>query len=96
MLFLLVCLDRSGVAQLRADAMQAHRDFICQQGILEIVISGPLLTDRGDGVIGSMFIVEALDRATVEQFQKRDPLFQAGIWETIDIRAFDKRIDNRL
>jgi hypothetical protein len=34
-------------------------------------MSGPLTTDDGTMRIGSLFVVEALDRATVERFNRR-------------------------
>ena len=74
--------------------MQAHRDYTATKPI-KILLSGPLTNDDGESVLGSFFLVEANDRAGVEAFQQADPLFQAGIWESIEIHAFSKRVDNR-
>jgi uncharacterized protein YciI len=56
-----------------------------------IIISGPLVADDGTSMIGSLMILEAPDRATVEAFNRADPFDAAGIWEKVDINAFVKR-----
>lgn len=94
MLFVVHCLDKPGVTETRMALMQAHRDYTATKPI-KILLSGPLTNDDGESVLGSFFLVEANDRAGVEAFQQADPLFQAGIWESVEIRAFSKRVDNR-
>jgi uncharacterized protein len=94
MLFVIYCIDKPGAEATRAATMQAHRDYLASNPI-KVVLSGPLTSDDGERVIGSFFLVEAADRAAVERFQHNDPLYHAGIWETAEVRAFAKRIDNR-
>jgi len=94
MLFVIFCLDKPGAASLRAANMQAHRDYVAT-GPIKVVLSGPLTTDDGQETVGSFFMVDAADRAHVERFQRDDPLFKAGIWASIEVRAFVKRVDNR-
>lgn len=94
MLFVVFCLDKPGAAGTRAAHMQAHRDYLAT-GPIKVVVSGPLTSDDGQGIIGSFFMVDAADRSAVERFQRNDPLFKSGIWATTEVRAFTKRIDNR-
>jgi uncharacterized protein YciI len=94
LLFIIHCLDKPGTAEKRSANMQAHRDYLAAEPI-KVVLSGPLTTDDGKTVIGSFFMVDAADRGEIEQFQRADPLFNSGIWATVDVRAFAKRIDNR-
>ena len=94
MLFIVYCLDKPGATELRAANMQAHRGYIDTQPI-KLLLSGPLTTDDGKGVVGSFFMVDAADRAQVERFQRNDPLFKSGIWASTEVRAFAKRVDNR-
>jgi uncharacterized protein len=93
-LFVIHCIDKPGMEAARAAAIQGHVAYLATRPI-KVVISGPLTSDDGARVVGSCFVVEAADRAQVEGFQAADPLYQAGIWATIDVRAFDKRVDNR-
>ena len=45
----------------------------------------------GETPIGSLFIVEAKDRATVKAFCRVDPYRVDGVWETVEIHAFVSR-----
>lgn len=94
MLFVIFCLDKPGAEHTRAANMQAHRDYLATDPI-KVVLSGPLTTDDGQSVIGSFFLVDAADRGEIEKFQRNDPLFNSGIWASVEVRAFAKRIDNR-
>lgn len=94
MLFVIQCLDKPGVAEIRHAHMAAHRDYT-RAAPIRILLSGPLTDDDGESVIGSFFLVDAPDRVEVEAFQQNDPLFAADIWESITVHAFSKRVDNR-
>ena len=94
MLFVIYCLDKPGAAEIRAANMQAHKDYLAT-GPIKVVVSGPLTTDDGQKVLGSFFMVDAVDRSQVEKFQHNDPLFKSGIWASTEVRAFTKRVDNR-
>lgn len=54
-------------------------------------MSGPLMSDDGEAMIGSLFLVEAPDRAHVERFNRVDPFHAAGIWEQVTITRFLRR-----
>ena len=54
-----------------------------------------LVADDGETIVGSLYLFEAEDRAAVDEFQRNDPLVAADIWETVEVRAFIKRVDNR-
>lgn len=91
--FVIFCVDKPGIARDPA-VMQAHVEYLNQSPIKN-VMSGPLTNDDGEGVIGSLYIVEADSRKAIEDFQKDDPLVAADYWETVEVRAFNKRVDNR-
>jgi len=93
MLFTIYCVDKPGNLPLRLQHYEAHKEH-CRTG-LPIVMSGPLVDDDGETMIGSLFVVEAPDRAAVEAYVAKDPFRRAGVWESCAIRAFLKRIDNR-
>jgi hypothetical protein len=48
-------------------------------------MSGPLVDDDGQTMIGSLFLVEAPARDEVESFHHADPFLAAGIWEQVTI-----------
>lgn len=92
MLFVIHCLDKPGQLEKRMSVMQAHRDYLDQSDIA-VVMSGPLVDDDDDSkIIGSHYVVEAANRAAIQDFQKGDPLFQADIWSSVNIQAFVKRV----
>ncbi|MCL4800137.1 MAG: YciI family protein [Burkholderiales bacterium] len=91
MLFVIFCIDRAGTEEKRKQTIQAHIDYLATKPI-KVVMSGPLTTDDGGKAIGSLFVVEAANRGEVEAFQGSDPFYNAGIWQTVEVRAFNKRI----
>ena len=92
-LFALHAIDRPDALPLRLEHYAAHRAFIetaNEHGIV-IVLSGPLQSDDGEVMIGSLFVIEAPDRDTVEAFANADPFHQAGVWGDVKITRFHRR-----
>jgi uncharacterized protein len=92
-LFVLHALDRQGALPKRLSNYDAHKAFLSDttpHGV-KFVMSGPLTSDDGAAMIGSLFVIEAPDRATVERFNAADPFFAADIWEKVTITGFVRR-----
>ena len=92
--FVIHCLDGPGALPTRLKHYESHKAYLSSAPVA-IVISGPLLADDGETMIGSLFVVDAADRAAVDRFHDDDPFFQAGVWEHVEIHPFLKRVDNR-
>ena len=92
--YVIHCLDHAGAVQKRLDHYEAHKAYLGSAG-MKTVISGPLLADDEQTMIGSCFVVEAGSLAEVEAFNHADPFFKAGLWASISIHPFLKRVDNR-
>lgn len=92
-LFVIHALDRDGALGLRLAHYDAHKAFLADPSPygVTIVMSGPLVADDGTTMIGSLFVVEAADRATVEAFNRADPFHHAGIWQRVTIKGFIRR-----
>jgi hypothetical protein len=92
-LFAVHVLDRPGALPLRLEQSAAHRAFVETESTrgLSIVMSGPLQSDDGEIMIGSLFIIDAPDRATVEAFVKADPFTRSGVWGEVKITRFHRR-----
>ncbi|WP_157017245.1 YciI family protein [Mesorhizobium xinjiangense] len=88
------CLDHDGAVQKRLDNYEAHKDYLASTS-MKTVISGPLLADDGETMIGSCFVVEADSKADVEAFNANDPFAKVGLWKQVSIHPFNKRVDNR-
>ena len=93
MLFAIHALDRAGAAPARLSNYEAHKAFLSDTSRfgVTIVMSGPLVADDGNDMIGSLFLVEAPGRAEVERFHRADPFFAAGIWDRVSITGFLRR-----
>jgi len=93
MLFAIHAVDREGALDTRLAHYEAHKAFLADTAPhgVEIVMSGPLVADDGHTMIGSLFLVEAADRAAVEAFNRADPFHAAGIWERVTITGFVRR-----
>lgn len=92
--YVIHCLDHPGAVEKRLANYEAHKAYLGAAKI-KTVISGPLLADDEKTMIGSCFVVEANSLSEVEDFNRNDPFFAAGLWQTISIRPFNKRVDNR-
>ncbi len=87
MLFVIHMIDRPGAAELRASVADAHRAFV--GGHLDAMyMGGPLLDDDGTTAIGSMVIMDFLDRDAAMALIADEPYNQAGLFESVTIRAF--------
>lgn len=92
--YVIHCLDHPGAVRKRLDHYAAHKAYLATAP-MKTVISGPLLADDEETMIGSCFVVEADSLAEVEAFNRDDPFKKADLWQTISIRPFSKRVDNR-
>jgi len=88
------CLDRPGALADRLAHYDAHKAYLATSPV-PMLISGPLVADDGTTMIGSFFLFEAASKEEVAAFNAADPFAKAGIWETVAIHAFLKRVDNR-
>ena len=93
MLFAIHAVDRAGALPTRLANYDAHKTFLSDTSPygVKIVMSGPLVSDDGATMIGSLFLIEAPGRNEVEAFNRADPFAAAGIWEKVTITAFLRR-----
>lgn len=93
MLFAIHAVDRTDALGTRLANYEAHKAFLSDTSAfgVAIVMSGPLVADDGATMIGSLFLIEAPDRAAVERFNAADPFRQADIWERVTITGFLRR-----
>ena len=92
--YIIHCLDKPNSVEKRLEHYEAHKAYL-SRATIKTVISGPLLADDEETMIGSCFLVEANSLQEVEAFNHADPFFKANLWERISIRPFNKRVDNR-
>jgi uncharacterized protein YciI len=93
-LFAVHAIDKPGTLPLRLEIYGEHRAFMETEAEhrLHVVMSGPLQSDDGETMIGSLLIIDARDRETVDQFTHADPFFKSGVWGEVKISRFSRRI----
>jgi uncharacterized protein YciI len=82
----LSCIDRAGALDRRMAAREAHLAYV-RERMAMLKAAGPFLDDDGR-MAGSMFIIEAPDRAAVEAFSAADPYRLADLFERVEIRPW--------
>jgi uncharacterized protein YciI len=82
--FVIHALDKPGALPTRLAHYEAHKAYL-SQATLKTVISGPLVADDGETMIGSCFVVEAASKDEVLAFHNADPFKAAGVWEHVHI-----------
>ena len=89
MFYAILCTDKPDHQQLRADNRPAHLAYL-EAHAEQILIAGPLPTEDGSAVTGSLLVLDFPDRAAAEAFAEQDPYAQAGLFESVSIKPFRK------
>jgi len=85
-MFVVICTDKPNSVDLRLATRPKHLEYIDGPGS-PAKLGGPLLDDAGQP-IGSLSIIEAEDRATVEAFVANDPYALAGLFAKVEIKPW--------
>ena len=84
-MFVCECIDGQDAARLRKECAADHHAY--QGSIIDkYVAHGPLRSDDGQTLVGSLFIVEVEDRAAAEKLVGDEPMTKAGVFS--DVRIF--------
>jgi uncharacterized protein len=89
MLYALICTDRPGAIETRRANRDAHLAYIRDTGC--VVEAGPFLDGAGE-MCGSLVVIEVDTRAEAEDWAAGDPYAAAGLFATVEIRAWNKVI----
>lgn len=89
MIFAVICKDWPGKLDVRLATRPAHLDYInALNAAGKLRFAGPMLGDDGKP-LGSLVALEVADRAEAEQIVADDPYAGAGLFETVDIHAWN-------
>lgn len=87
-LFAISCIDKPDSLELRMATRQSHLAYADGgQTAVKVKMGGPYLDENGN-MAGSLMIVEAPDRRTVEEFSRNDPYVMAGLFQSVEIRPY--------
>ena len=90
MLFCLHIQDKPDRVETRKQFDDEHRAYQKDCGV-DVTLSGPLLAEDGETMIGSIFFIEAPDRAGVEKFIANDPFTRNDVWGKTVLTRFLRR-----
>lgn len=87
MRYVLICEDKPDSLELRLANREDHLAFIGTQGD-RVHLAGPMLSDDGEGMVGSLFIIDADSIDEVQAMNADDPYTLAGLFARVTIRPF--------
>ncbi len=94
MLFAVLCRDKADHLNVRMETRPAHLEWLNglnAEGVLKI--GGPFLDDNGKPC-GSMLLIAADDMASAKAIAAQDPYAAAGLFETVEIKAYNWVFNN--
>jgi uncharacterized protein YciI len=87
MQFVMICEDKPDSLALRMANRDDHLEFIDTHSE-KIRLAGPMLSDDGEGMVGSLLIIDAESIDQVKEISANDPYAQAGLFAKVTIRPF--------
>ncbi len=91
--FIILTSDKPNSARTRQETRPAHLDYIRGFG-KRIVAAGATLSEDGETMTGSFFMVAMPDRSEVDAFLRNDPYVKAELFERIEVRRWRQVIFN--
>ena len=92
MLYVLMFTDKPNSLDVRMKARPGHIDYLNGLGS-RLKAAGPF-TDEAGSPNGTLVIVEAQDRAEAEDIARNDPYAKAGLFASVEIRAWKWGLKN--
>ena len=87
MLYAVTALDKPNALEIRLANRDAH---LAYAATLPIAMGGPMLSDNGQSMVGSLLVIEAEDRAALDAILAADPYAKAGLFASVTVRPFKK------
>ena len=88
MVYVFHLLDRPDGADLRARLRPEHKAYL--GAVAErIAFAGPLLSDDGQTMVGSVLAIHFADREAALAWQREEPFHRAGLYASASLHAFE-------
>lgn len=87
MIFVFHLLDRQDAGDIRVKVRPEHKEYLAQKAE-QIAFAGPLLSDDGQMMIGSVLVIEFDSRDAAEQWINNEPFTKAGLYQSMLIHPF--------
>ncbi|MEL6666224.1 MAG: YciI family protein [Pseudomonadota bacterium] len=86
-LFLINARDKANSSDLRQATRQAHLEW-AGEARHKIAMAGPVLSDDGDTMMGSTFVIEFDTLEEAKSWAEEDPYAKAGLFDRTEIIPF--------
>ncbi len=83
----LICIDKPGALQIRADTRAAHLAHIAATGVVEM--AGPFLDAQGQ-MTGSLIILSVETLADAQDWAALDPYSKANLFQSVTVSEWKK------
>ena len=93
MLFAISCIDKADSLDVRLANRPDHIAYL-KANRDAIRIAGPYTGEDGEGMNGSLLIVEAANIGAARDLAAGDPYARAGLFESVDIRPWKWVVGN--
>ncbi len=87
MAWLVLCRDIADSGDLRRQHLNRHLAYI-ESVMDQVAVAGPLSATAGGNLTSSCFVYHTDDRAAAETLLRDDPYYKAGLYATVEFRAF--------
>lgn len=87
MLYVFLLVDRADAAELRALHRPAHKAYLASVAE-RICVAGPLLSDDGLTMTGSLLVIDFDDRAAAAAWLRDEPFTRAGVYARHELHAW--------
>lgn len=87
MIFVFHLLDAPNVAELRLQVRPEHKTYLAAVAD-KIAFAGPLTSDDGKTMIGSLLAIDFPDRAAAEKWQANEPFTRSGVYGQVSVLPF--------
>jgi uncharacterized protein YciI len=93
MLFVVHAIDKPNIMPTRAKHYRAHRIHLDESDKynVDVMTAGTLVGDDGETPAGSIFVIDAKDRAAVDAFTRSDPYHINGVWGMVHTNIYNKK-----
>ena len=85
--FVIHCIDKPNSTGLRSETRPAHLAYL-EGWEQKIVTGGPMLSEDGQSMVGSLIILDCADIEEARNFAANDPYALAGLFDTVAIRPW--------
>jgi uncharacterized protein len=91
--FVIHAVDRPDALTTRAKHYRDHRIHLDQAAMhgITVMTAGTLVAPDGETPVGSMFILEAENRAAIDAFTDSDPYHINNVWDAVEVHYYRKK-----